>query len=235
MFVLFFSQLLYDLTGGDSNYPSESTVRGWIAKLNKAIHCGLRYTERLAKVLTNRANHVRWKVRKFGRSGRARERFMSLNWKLTTSVEEIEQSLTEQCSALQQQVQTLETQLQSSQRILRNISNPAASSLKRTAKHYSVRHERRMKRQRVEQCSSVLSWLEDDGLTPVQLVVMNNATKCTENIILQKDLQSALDVTGQNVGDDDVVMVSMMLYVKDKYNISGGAYHEMASLCRQMP
>lgn len=64
MFVLLFSRLLYDLIGGDSNYPSESTVRGWIAKLNEAIHCGLRYTEHLAKVLTNRANHVRWKLRK---------------------------------------------------------------------------------------------------------------------------------------------------------------------------
>ena len=27
----------------------------------------------------------------------------------------------------------------------------------------------------------------------------------------------------------------MMLYVKDKYNISGSAYHELASLCREMP
>ena len=180
-------------------------------------------------MLTNRANHVRWKVKKFGRSGRARESFMSLNWKLTTPVAEIEQSLTEQCSALQQQVQTLETELRSSQRILRNISNPGSRSTKRTAKHYSVRHERRRKRQHEEQCNSALSWLEDNGLTPVQLVVMNNETKCTENIILRKDLESALNVSGQHVGDNDADMVSMMLYVKDKYNISGGAYHEMAS------
>lgn len=27
----------------------------------------------------------------------------------------------------------------------------------------------------------------------------------------------------------------MMLYVKDEYNISGSAYHELASLCREMP
>ena len=27
----------------------------------------------------------------------------------------------------------------------------------------------------------------------------------------------------------------MMVYVKDRYNISGDAYHEMAQLCRAMP
>ena len=26
-----------------------------------------------------------------------------------------------------------------------------------------------------------------------------------------------------------------MLYVKDRYNVSGSAYHEMASLCATMP
>ena len=31
------------------------------------------------------------------------------------------------------------------------------------------------------------------------------------------------------VSDQDVDMISMMLYVKDKYNVSGTAYHEMAS------
>ena len=119
---------------------------------------------------------------------------MSLDWKLTTSVEEIEQSLTEQCSALQQQVQTLETQLQSSQCILRNISNPEKDTLKRTAKHYSKRHERRMKRQRVEECTSALSWLGDDRL---KIVVMNNETKCIENIVLRKDIEIALNISGQ--------------------------------------
>lgn len=27
----------------------------------------------------------------------------------------------------------------------------------------------------------------------------------------------------------------MMLYVKDRYNVSGTAYHEMARLCKEMP
>ena len=29
--------------------------------------------------------------------------------------------------------------------------------------------------------------------------------------------------------------VNMMLFVKDKYNVSGQAYHEMRKVCKQMP
>ena len=34
-------------------------------------------------------------------------------------------------------------------------------------------------------------------------------------------------------GDMDIV--KMMLYAKDHFSVSGGAYHEMAQACRQMP
>ena len=44
---------------------------------------------------------------------------------------------------------------------------------KRTAKHYSQRHERRLKKQRIEECSAALSWLEEDGLTPVSVTFLN--------------------------------------------------------------
>ena len=44
-----------------------------------------------------------------------------------------------------------------------------------------------------------------------------------------------MDLQGESLPHNDQDIVSMMLYVKDRYNISGNAYHEMASLCRQMP
>ena len=74
-----------------------------------------------------------------------------------------------------------------------NISNPVTSTPSRTAKHYSKRHERRVKCQRIEECSSALSWLEDTGLTPVKVVVMNNETMQPESIVLQRDIERALN------------------------------------------
>ena len=34
---------------------------------------------------------------------------------------------------------------------------------------------------------------------------------------------------------DECDTISMMLYVKDRYDISNKAYHEMARICRGMP
>ena len=52
-----------------------------------------------------------------------------------------------------------------------------------------------------------------------------------------KDLVGALGLrlTDEEVALNNVDLVSMMLYIKDRYNISGSAYHEMMSLCSQMP
>ena len=82
-------------------------------------------------------------------------------------------------------------------------------------------------------CSAALSWLED-GLTPVQ-VVLNKDSKQLDRITLQTDIARALNIGDEQISDQDVDMISMMLFVKDKYNISGSAYHEMASVCHQMP
>ena len=84
-------------------------------------------------------------------------------------------------------------------------------------------------------CSASLAWLQKEGLTPVEVVVVNSETKEVQHITLRKDLEQALNLSGEQMSDEDADMISMMLYVKDKYNISGNAYHEMASLCKQMP
>ena len=85
------------------------------------------------------------------------------------------------------------------------------------------------------ECNAALSWLQDDGRTPVQLLVLNRHTNAAETITLDTDLKRALDLRDEHLGRDMEQLVSMMLYIKDKCHVSGRAYHEMASLCQQMP
>ena len=55
-----------------------------------------------------------------------------------------------------------------------------------------------------------------------------------ETIIL--NTETCQEVFGQDViSDDDLDTLNMMLYVKDKYNVSGQAYHEFAKNCKQLP
>ena len=37
------------------------------------------------------------------------------------------------------------------------------------------------------------------------------------------------------MSESEIDVLNMMIYVKDRFNISGDAYHEMAQLCRAMP
>ena len=108
------------------------------------------------------------------------------------------------------------------------------SHRKRTLNHYSQRHERRIKRQRADECVKALSWLQDEGLTPVQIVVQNEQTEAFVTITLDRDLEKVLHLR-ERISPPDQELVMMMLYIKDKHNISGNAYHEMASICKQMP
>ena len=54
-----------------------------------------------------------------------------------------------------------------------------------------------------------------------------------KKITIRKDLEDALNLCDEEVGEKEADLVSMN--IKDCYNISGNAYHELASLCRQMP
>ena len=186
--------------------------------------------------MINRVVHIKRKIKNAG--GRQRDNFLSLNWTLTAphnSATLSTSTLTpvEDVASLSKRVKSLENQLQASTRVLREIQ-PTPKRPKRTAKHYSKRHTR-LKKQRVEEYAAALSGLENDGLTPVSVTVFNTETEKLENITVRKDLETALQLNGEELGEQEADLVSMMLYVKDKYNISGSAYHELASLCREMP
>ena len=46
------------------------------------------------------------------------------------------------------------------------------------------------------------------------------------------------EVFGENVetaNQDDIDRIHMILFVKDRFNVSGEAYHQMAQVCKAMP
>ena len=59
-----------------------------------------------------------------------------------------------------------------------------------------------------------LSWLENDGLTPVSVTVLNTETKKLEKISVRKDLETALHLNGEQLGEQKADLVSMMLYLE---------------------
>ena len=115
------------------------------------------------------------------------------------------------------------------------LEEEATSLKKNTQNHTKEGLRDRLKRQRTESCSQSLSWLEDQGLIPVTVTVRNVSTGKEEAIHLCD--QDLFELFGQSedVDKDILDTVNMMLYIKDWYNISDCAYHELAKVCKEMP
>ena len=100
---------------------------------------------------------------------------------------------------------------------------------------YSESHQRRLKRLRTKICDQSLSWLQDEGYVPMTVTVVNALTGKEETIALQN--QHLTEIFGQSdeMSEESLERVNMILYIKDWYNVSDCAYHELAKVCAQMP
>ena len=67
-------------------------------------------------------------------------------------------------------------------------------------------------------------------------VLVRNVTTGKEEAIHLCN-QDLFELFGQSedMDKDTLDIVNMMLYIKDWYNISDGAYHELAKVCKEMP
>ena len=95
------------------------------------------------------------------------------------------------------------------------------------------RHRRNLKRKRTDNCTESLSWLEAEGYTATSVTIRSNQTGDTETVVL--DASDLLGPNENSIPQEELDTLNMMLYVKDKYNVSGDAYHEMTQLCKSMP
>ena len=100
---------------------------------------------------------------------------------------------------------------------------------------YSERRYRRLKRKRTS-CAASLAQMEKAGLTPVKVIATNTQTDQLETIVLDdSNICEALHVHEEDPSKENIEGINMMLYTKDRFHVSGGVYHEMAKVCKQMP
>ena len=100
---------------------------------------------------------------------------------------------------------------------------------------FSERQRCHIKRGRETACEASLAWLEQEGYEAVSVEVKNKETGNIEQISLNRQDMEELFGSGSQITESEIDKLNMMLYVKDRYNVSDGAYHEMAKICREMP
>ena len=194
------------------------------------------------------------KLRKQGKGGRQMKLYLEKDWEIHLSPNDIKthqqikleaklkktseeksklekqnKTLLKQKAHLKHQVTHLATQIQKAKS--RGFKSTRGKSTKKT--QYSQRWLRALKKQWHTECSNSLDWLESEGYTAMKVTVKNNTTNDIEIININSD--ELLGPQGSSATEEEVDLLNMMLYIKDKYNVSGAAYHEMAQLCKSMP
>ena len=56
-----------------------------------------------------------------------------------------------------------------------------------------------------------------------------------ETISLNQADSASLFGQNERMSEENLDVINMMLYVKDWHNVSGKAYHEFASICKELP
>ena len=147
------------------------------------------------------------------------------------------QCCVQDCETLQKENKFVKTQMSVS--VSKQPQQQASPFLQRTTdRRYSKGHERRLKRSRAQHCDLSLGWLGRQGYTLTKVEAVNNQTSETELVYQTKeDLQcvSGSDSDSLTVSEDDVDTLNMLLFVKDRYCISGEAYHELTKICKSLP
>ncbi len=80
---------------------------------------------------------------------------------------------------------------------------------------------------------AALQWMEEDGFVPINVEVKNTQTGLAE--IIELSSEEVFGQDAESIRIEQLQMINMMLFIKDKFKVSGRAYHELAKVCKSMP
>ena len=102
---------------------------------------------------------------------------------------------------------------------------------------YTKQHQARIKKGMREDCQTALSFLGLYNFIATKVEIFNNETQQHETISLVEEGELQLHPSSEpkEVTDSDLDDINMWVYIKDKFNISNEAWHELAMKCKDMP
>ena len=101
---------------------------------------------------------------------------------------------------------------------------------------YSKHHQKRIKNQLKEECQTTLSFLGLYNFIATKIEVLNSETNQYEtfNLVGEGELPFT-ESDPKALDNDDIDNINMWLYLKDKFNISNEAWHEIAIKANGLP
>ena len=101
---------------------------------------------------------------------------------------------------------------------------------------YTKQHQARIKKGMKEDCKATLSFLGMYNFIATKVEVLDNETQQYETIsLIENGELQLLDTEPKELTDSDMDDINMWIYIKDKFNLSNEAWHELAMKCKDMP
>ena len=225
-----------------------------MVKLFTHYHCNVVVTDRLRSIFSSKLTRMGKAIQ--ARGGKERTKLLN-KWKESKWVLELKenefivpnrkrkpdnpvvQSCKRKCEALEKTIEETNKKLKDVSNKLESIekSNKKLSkklnNKKRPAKNWSEltsQYQREKKKQLSTDVFSSLSYLEDDHFEPVQCELKN---KETGELICVRPNQKPTTVKEKLSESEEVLKKTM--YVKERFNLSNEAYHELSMVNKSLP
>ena len=117
---------------------------------------------------------------------------------------------------------------------LQKNKNTRGPQKKKKFTEYTRQHQARIRKQIKEDCQSTLSFLGLHNFIATKVEVFNSDTNQYETFQLVDDDIVFTDNI-QELTDDDMDNINLWIYVKDKFNISNEAWHELSMKSKSIP
>ena len=237
------SEFLLNLYQKEGRMPSihdTATLRQWVKELSKETGIAIKATQTVMTRIWRRVSKMPSERNKLRAGGRQIREYMEREWSLHLEDGEVQSNaeieleekvyeLDKENKKLQKEVKKAKCKEQKAQDKIVRMSEQILKAKKmgytptrghsrvKSPSKCSKRHQRNLKRKREERCAEALAWLEHDGYLPSKLVLSNTKTGETEIVTLHECEPLQPDESTE----DEVDIINMILYLKDRYNISG--------------
>ena len=106
---------------------------------------------------------------------------------------------------------------------------------KKTFSDYSKRHQSRVRKQMVTDCETSLSFFGLHSFVATKIEIFNENTLEYETLTLVDEENIETSSQTEELTDGDIDEINLLLYNKERFNVSNEAYHELTMICKDLP
>lgn len=105
---------------------------------------------------------------------------------------------------------------------------------KKTFSDYSKGHQSRVRKQMVTDCETSLSFLGLHSFVATKIEIFNENTLEYETLTLVDEENIETSSQTEELTDEDIDEINLLLYTKERFNVSNEAYHELTMICKDL-